>query len=72
MNQSETKALEALQNGSDIRGIAIATEKYQITLTDERVEKIAYGFAKWLKERRKWKVKRKWQLVMIADFQLND
>lgn len=36
MNQSETKALEALQNGSDIRGIAIATEKYQITLTDER------------------------------------
>ncbi|MBC1754562.1 phosphomannomutase/phosphoglucomutase [Listeria seeligeri] len=50
MNQSETKALEALQNGSDIRGIAIATEKNQITLTDERVEKIAYGFAKWLKE----------------------
>ncbi|EHL2648925.1 phosphomannomutase/phosphoglucomutase, partial [Listeria monocytogenes] len=53
MNQSETKALEALQNGSDIRGIAIATEKYQITLTDERVEKIAYGFAKWLKEEKK-------------------
>ncbi|WP_271000377.1 phosphomannomutase/phosphoglucomutase [Listeria seeligeri] len=49
MNQSEVKALEALQNGSDIRGIAIATEKYPITLTDERVEKIAYGFAKWLK-----------------------
>lgn len=71
MNQSETKALEALQNGSDIRGIAIATEKYQITLTDERVEKDCLWLMKWLKEEKKWKVKRKWQLAMIADFQLN-
>lgn len=30
MNQSETKALEALQNGSDIRGIAIATENIRL------------------------------------------
>lgn len=42
--------LASLQNGSDIRGIAIETSDHEITLTDERVEKIAYGFAVWLKE----------------------
>lgn len=42
--------LTSLQNGSDIRGIAIETSDHGITLTDERVEKIAYGFAVWLKE----------------------
>lgn len=42
--------LASLQNGSDIRGIAIETSDHGLTLTDERVEKIAYGFAVWLKE----------------------
>lgn len=42
--------LASLQNGSDIRGIAIKTAEHELTLTDERVEKIAYGFAIWLKE----------------------
>ena len=45
--------LTSLQNGSDIRGIAIRTPEHEITLTDERVEKIAYGFAVWLKEVKK-------------------
>lgn len=42
--------LASLQNGSDIRGIAIKTPEHELTLTDERIEKIAYGFAVWLKE----------------------
>lgn len=42
--------LASLQNGSDIRGIAIKTSDHEITLTDERIEKIAYGFAVWLRE----------------------
>ncbi len=45
--------LTSLQNGSDIRGIAIKTPEHEITLTDERIEKIAYGFAVWLKEVKK-------------------
>lgn len=45
--------LASLQNGSDIRGIAIKTSDHEVTLTDERVEKIAYGFAVWLKEIKK-------------------
>lgn len=36
----------ALQNGSDIRGIAMGDE---INLTDEVVRKIAYGFVCWLR-----------------------
>ena len=42
--------LASLQNGSDIRGIAIKTSDHDITLTDESIEKIAYGYAVWLKE----------------------
>ena len=45
--------LASLQNGSDIRGIALETPEHEVTLTDERVEKIAYGFAVWLKEVKK-------------------
>ncbi|MBC1498994.1 phosphomannomutase/phosphoglucomutase [Listeria weihenstephanensis] len=43
-------ALKDLQNGSDIRGIAIETDKQEVTLTDERVGKIAIGFAAWLRD----------------------
>lgn len=42
--------LASLQNGSDIRGIAIETAEHKLTLSDERIENIAYGFAAWLKE----------------------
>lgn len=50
MTTSDNSALVSLQNGSDIRGIAIATEHQQATLTEERITQIAYGFITWLKE----------------------
>lgn len=37
-----------LQNGSDIRGIAIATEKEQVTLTEQAVRQVASGLRSWL------------------------
>ena len=42
--------LLALQNGSDIRGIAITTPKHEATLTIERVRKIGTAFNNWLNE----------------------
>ncbi|MER2173380.1 MAG: phosphomannomutase/phosphoglucomutase [Carnobacterium sp.] len=45
--------LASLQNGSDIRGIAIKTSDHEVTLTNEIIEKIAYGYAVWLKEVKK-------------------
>ena len=42
-------ALEKLQNGSDIRGIAIDTEEYQANLTPEAMQHIASGLIHWLK-----------------------
>lgn len=45
--------LKELQNGSDIRGIAIQTSKHEITLTDERIQQISYGLIVWLKEIKK-------------------
>ena len=41
--------LTALQNGSDIRGIAIATDEYQANLTPEAVKTIASGLVIWLR-----------------------
>ncbi|MBC6316338.1 phosphomannomutase/phosphoglucomutase [Listeria grandensis] len=46
-------ALKDLQNGSDIRGIAIETDKHDVTLTDEYVSAIAIGFAAWLRHVKK-------------------
>jgi len=42
-------SLEKLQNGSDIRGIAIATEEYPANLTPAAMEKIASGLIHWLR-----------------------
>ena len=47
---TEELALRALQNGSDIRGIAISTSDQEATLTIERVMKISHSFVKWLQE----------------------
>lgn len=44
--------LSKLQNGSDIRGVAIQTETHEATLTREGVENIALGIVKWLRERK--------------------
>ena len=43
-------ALLALQNGSDVRGIAISTEKHEATLTADKVTRIGYGFVEWLQK----------------------
>lgn len=43
--------LAKLQNGSDIRGIAIATEEYEANLTVEAMEKIASGLIHWLRQK---------------------
>ena len=53
MNESSIPVLNALQNGSDVRGIALTTEDKVMNLTDDRVERIAYCFASWLKEIKK-------------------
>ncbi|MHC9000183.1 phosphohexomutase domain-containing protein [Enterococcus bulliens] len=45
--------LFALQNGSDIRGIAIETKEHQANLTPAAVEAIAYGVVSWLNEHKK-------------------
>ncbi len=42
---------KSLKNGSDIRGIAVASENGDVNLTDEVVFKIAYGFVKWLQNK---------------------
>ena len=42
--------LATLQNGSDIRGIAIQTKNNDLTLTDERIKKIIYGLLVWLEK----------------------
>lgn len=47
---TEKLDLQALQNGSDIRGIAISTFNQEETLTPKRVSKIGQGFVKWLME----------------------
>ena len=40
-----------VQNGNDVRGAAIATEKEPVTLTPEIVEKIAASFAEYLEQK---------------------
>lgn len=42
--------LTRLQNGSDIRGVALTTPKHVAALTPEAVTKIAVGIEKWLRE----------------------
>lgn len=48
---AEENSLRMLQNGSDIRGIAMTTNKQEATLTPERVEAIAHGYMAWLQEK---------------------
>ncbi|MGP6138957.1 MULTISPECIES: phosphomannomutase/phosphoglucomutase [unclassified Jeotgalibaca] len=51
MSMSEKQAMLALQNGSDIRGIAISTPQQEVTLTVERTKKIGQAFITWLQKR---------------------
>ncbi|MBP2100522.1 phosphohexomutase domain-containing protein [Enterococcus rivorum] len=46
------KDLKALQNGSDIRGIAVEHENETANLTPKQVEKIAVGMVNWLRNKR--------------------
>ena len=43
--------LKALQNGSDIRGIALDTEEQTATLTATAVAEIAVGVVRWLQDK---------------------
>ncbi|KAF1295578.1 phosphoglucomutase [Enterococcus sp. JM4C] len=43
--------LKALQNGSDIRGIAIETAEHAATLTEKEVELIGKGLVNWLRSK---------------------
>ncbi|MGL5822813.1 MAG: phosphomannomutase/phosphoglucomutase [Sarcina sp.] len=40
--------LEKLQNGTDVRGVALKGEDFKVNLTEEAVYDIAVGFSKWL------------------------
>lgn len=42
--------LAKLQNGSDIRGIAIATEEWEVNLTADAVKSITSGLIAWLRQ----------------------
>ncbi len=42
--------MKALQNGSDIRGIAMSVEEHDATLTVREIEKISDGLVAWLKK----------------------
>lgn len=42
--------LKKLQNGTDIRGIAIETSEHKVNLTPQVIRFIGNGFVKWLKE----------------------
>ncbi|WP_333859413.1 phosphomannomutase/phosphoglucomutase [Clostridium sp.] len=44
--------LYTLQNGTDIRGIAIENPEKEVSLTVERVRLIARGFIKWIKNKK--------------------
>lgn len=44
-------ALEKLQNGTDIRGVAMQNEELEVTLTEDSVRKIARGFCLWIKSK---------------------
>lgn len=44
------EALTVLRNGSDIRGVAIATEEFPATLTPEAMTQIANGIVYWLRK----------------------
>ncbi|MFY8331487.1 phosphomannomutase/phosphoglucomutase [Vagococcus carniphilus] len=46
-------SLQALQNGSDIRGIAISHEEFTANLTRKEAQEIASGIVKWLKEEKR-------------------
>lgn len=45
------KDMKALQNGSDIRGIALPVEGYEVNLTTDMVKKIGWGTSKLDKEK---------------------
>lgn len=58
--------LMGLQNGSDIRGIAVDTPEQTQTLTEKAVGSIAYGFAGWLKEKKEVVMDNPEQHVRVA------
>ncbi len=41
----------ALQNGSDIRGIAIATDEFAVNLTPQATKEIVRGLIHWLTQK---------------------
>lgn len=41
-----------LKNGSDIRGIALATDEYKANLTPEAMKNIAWGLVHWFREQK--------------------
>lgn len=62
--------LQALQNGSDIRGIAIATEEYEANLTPAAVYQIASGILHWL-EKKEATPNKKWVIGIGQDSRLS-
>lgn len=62
--------LQALQNGSDIRGIAIATEEYEANLTPAAVYQVASGILHWLKQKAATPAKR-WVIGIGQDSRLS-
>ena len=42
---------KSLQNGSDIRGVALATEGSPVTLGEEETKRLTAAFGKWLSEK---------------------
>ncbi len=60
------KELKALQNGSDIRGIALDTEEQTATLTATAVAEIAVGVVRWLQDKKQLPRKAQQRLTISA------
>lgn len=58
-----------LQNGSDIRGIAISTAEANANLTSKEAEKIAVGVLNWLEK--KYGTKKTWKIAIGHDSRLS-
>ena len=56
-----------LQNGSDIRGIAMENETGAVNLTDKAACDIAAAFVKWMKDNKEYSKKSKVEITLTKD-----
>ena len=65
------KDYRKLQNGSDIRGIAMENETGAVNLTKEAVRDIAAAFAVWLRTKKGYDEKKELRIAVGRDSRLS-